>query len=60
MTHPGPSDPPLEELRAEPDTPPRPEEEVADAGGPPADVPPVAGGSLGGEPAQGEGAPDSY
>jgi hypothetical protein len=36
----------LEELRPDPDVPPRPEEEIAD--------------ELRGEPAQGEGEPNSY
>lgn len=48
--------PPLQELRPDPDQPPRPEEEVADS----VRDQPVAGGSLGGEPVQGEGASDSY
>ena len=55
MTTPDPSDTPVQEVRPDADTPPRPEEEVADAGRQPA-----AGGDLGGEPAQGEGAADSY
>ena len=50
-----PSGPPLQEVRPDADVPPRPEEEVADATREPA-----AGGAVGGEPAQGEGAADSY
>ena len=51
----------LEPVTADPDALPRPEEEVADAGRddrPPRE--PAAGGGAGGEPAQGEGAPDSW
>ena len=55
MTAPDPSHTPVEEVRVDADTPARPEEEIADAGREPA-----AGGDLDGEPAQGEGAPDSY
>ena len=55
MTTPDPSDPPVQQVRPDADTPPRPEEEVAEATRQPA-----AGGDLGGEPAQGEGAADSY
>ena len=55
MTTPDPSDTPVQEVRPDADTAPRPEEEVADAARQPA-----AGGDLGGEPAQGEGAADSY
>lgn len=54
-TSPSQPDSPIEEVRPDPDVPPRPEEEVADAARQPA-----AGGDLGGEPAQGEGAADSY
>lgn len=51
---------PLSELdpAADPGATPRPEEEVADAAR--ADRQPVAGGDAAGEPAQGEGEPDSY
>lgn len=54
-TPPDPSDPPVQEVRPDADVPPRPEEEVADA-----TREPVAGGDVDGEPAQGEGAADSY
>ena len=43
---------------ADPGATPRPEEEVADALR--ADREPAAGGDAAGEPAQGEGEPDSY
>ena len=51
----------IESVAADPDALPRPEEEVADAvrdSAPSRE--PVAGGTDDGEPAQGEGAPDSY
>lgn len=58
----------LEELRTDSSVPPRPEEEVADAGRaePPAgeaprpSTAPAAGGADDRAPAQGEGSPDSY
>ena len=59
-----------DELEPDPTVPPRPEEAVADAvrgepararasGDRPKDEP-VAGGDAGGDPAQGEGRPDSH
>lgn len=59
------TDTPIEPVAADPDTLPRPEEEVADAARPddaPLDpqVQPAAGGSDEGPAAQGDGAPDSY
>ena len=50
-----PDDTPVQEVRPDADTPPRPEEEVADAARQPA-----AGGDDDGPPAQGEGAADSW
>lgn len=54
----------LEPVRLDPDEAPRPEEDVADAGGAgPAPGPaaaPTAQLDTAGEPAQGEGAADSY
>lgn len=51
----------LEPVAADPGALPRPEEEVADAGATPEPAaPPTAQLDLSGEPAQGEGASDSY
>lgn len=58
------TDTPIEPVAADPDALPRPEEEVADAvrDDAPLDpqAQPAAGGTDGGPPAQGDGAPDSY
>ena len=50
-----PDDTPVQQVRPDADTAPRPEEEVADATREPA-----AGGDADGPPAQGEGAADSW
>jgi hypothetical protein len=49
-----------DELEPDPSVPPRPEEEVADAGREDPAVDPVAGGDSDDPPAQGEGRPDSH
>jgi hypothetical protein len=49
-----------DELEPDPSVPPRPEEEVADAGREDPAADPVAGGDSDDPPAQGEGRPDSH
>jgi hypothetical protein len=49
-----------DELEPDPNVPPRPEEEVADAVRQGPDGDPVAGGDSDAPPAQGEGRPDSH